>query len=116
MLIVVVVAEEARRNVVLFEHWRERRDVRIRTLPAENGTKWRMMRHYKPVIRFLMFVEIFLEPLHLPFPIDTSFPLRRRGVLDIAIEDGEVCIAPVKRIVRDGIVKSACRVCWGGLE
>ena len=62
-----------------------------------------------------MFVEIFLEPADFLIPVDASSSFVRRGIFDVAIKYREMCVSPVKRIVRRAFVENILDVVTGTL-
>src|SRR6266436_3062966 len=106
----VIMNEEGRGELILLEHRNDSGHVRIVTLPSGDLREWWVMRNDESVFGFLMGQQIVLEPACLGHPKGIPFPLRSCDSLDIAVDDGKVAVAPVKRVVRSLRLKEILEV------
>src|SRR5262245_57500496 len=105
VLVVVIVTKKGRRDVILLEHRDESRHVRIVALAPRDGGDRRMVGGDESVFGFLMGHQIVLEPASLCPPKRAPLPLVQCSVLNIAVDDDKMAIAPIKRIIRRSILK-----------
>src|SRR5262249_27194201 len=84
--------------------------VRIVALSRCDRREGRMMSSNESIVSFLMSLQIFLDPPQLLGPKRVPARLIRCGGGKLAVDDGEVAVAPIERIVRTGLLKDVVNV------